>query len=195
MSNMPIRWKVKSILEAHNLTPYRFWQDTGLSSKVAYAIANNEHEVVDTGVLEKVIPYLREKTGNLDLQVGDVVEWVEDPVEALLAERMKEKLPEVERRIKEKLEEWAADEKNFEEMAEDLREKYTNEYIEENDKEPSKAWLKKLEIQIRDEIERYKEFEKVSRFPGRLEWEKRELEKRLRREIVKERKQSGDDRA
>ncbi len=76
MSAVPIRWKVSHILKAHEVTPYRFWQDSGLSSKVAYAIANDEHEVVDTGVIEKVIPYLRRLTRDETLQNGDVVEYV-----------------------------------------------------------------------------------------------------------------------
>lgn len=76
MATVPIRWKVSPILKAHGVTPYRFWKDAELSSKVAYAIANDEHEVVDTGVLEKVVPYLRRLTGNDALQIGDVVEYV-----------------------------------------------------------------------------------------------------------------------
>lgn len=75
MLRMPIRWKVETILNTHEVTPYRFWQDTGLSSKVAYAIAKDEHPRVDGGVIEKVIPYLRELTGDEELQIGDILEY------------------------------------------------------------------------------------------------------------------------
>lgn len=75
MLQVPIRWKVKSILESKDVTPYRFWKDTKLSSKVAYAIANDEHDSVDLKILEKVIPYLRSLTGR-NIQIGDVVEYV-----------------------------------------------------------------------------------------------------------------------
>ncbi|MDQ3396737.1 MAG: helix-turn-helix transcriptional regulator [Deinococcota bacterium] len=75
MSKMPIQWKVKDILERHETTPYRFWKNTGLSREVAYAIANDKHPALDTGVVDKVVPYLRELTRDKSLQIGDVVEY------------------------------------------------------------------------------------------------------------------------
>ena len=76
MSIMPIRWMVKPILEARQTTPYRLWKDSGLSRDVAYAIAKGTHPALDVGVLEKLVPYLRELTRNESLQIGDVVEYV-----------------------------------------------------------------------------------------------------------------------
>ncbi len=76
MPTMPIRWKVKPILEARQTTPYRLWKDSGLSRDVAYGIANGTHPALDTGVIEKLLPYLRELTRNDGLQIGDVVEYV-----------------------------------------------------------------------------------------------------------------------
>lgn len=75
MPTMPVQWKVKIILEKHDTTPYRFWKETGLSREVAYAIANDKHPALDTGVIEKVVPYLRDLTRNESLQIGDVVEY------------------------------------------------------------------------------------------------------------------------
>lgn len=78
MSTMPIKWKVRELLEAHDATPYRFWKDSGLSRDVAYAIANGNHQALDLGVIEKALPYLRSLSGNDALQIGDIVEYRED---------------------------------------------------------------------------------------------------------------------
>jgi Cro/C1-type HTH DNA-binding domain len=77
MKNMPVIWKVKNVLNAHNITPYRLMIESGLSRTIVYAIANNQHNALDTGVMDKLIPALRKLTGKKHLQVGDVVEWVD----------------------------------------------------------------------------------------------------------------------
>lgn len=76
MSTMPIRWKVKPILETQKTSTYRFWKDSGLSRDVSYAIVNGTHLALDTGVIEKLMPYLRDLTRDEALQIGDVVEYV-----------------------------------------------------------------------------------------------------------------------
>ena len=76
MSTMPIHWKVKPILDANQTSTYRFWKDSELSRDVAYAIANSTHPALDTGVIEKVVPYLRDLTRNESIQIGDVVEYM-----------------------------------------------------------------------------------------------------------------------
>ena len=76
MTVMPIRWKVKPILDARKTSTYRFWKDSELSRDVAYAIANGSHAALDTGVIEKLVPYLRDLTRDESLQIGDVVEYV-----------------------------------------------------------------------------------------------------------------------
>jgi DNA-binding Xre family transcriptional regulator len=75
MQNMPIYWKVKPLLEKHKVSNYRFWQDSGLARQTAYDIADGKHEALDTRVIDKLIPYLRELTGNPKLQIGDAVEY------------------------------------------------------------------------------------------------------------------------
>jgi hypothetical protein len=75
MQTMPIRWKVKALLDEHEITPYRLMVESGLSRPITYAIANNEHNALDTGVMDKLIPALRKLTGDKSLQIGDVVEW------------------------------------------------------------------------------------------------------------------------
>ncbi len=75
MQPMPLRWKVKPILDAHNVTPYRLMKDTNLSREVVYGIVNNTHEALDARVIDKLVPYLRELTRDKSLQIGDVVEY------------------------------------------------------------------------------------------------------------------------
>ena len=83
MNGMPIRWKVKPILDAHSVeSNYRFWRDSQLSRVTAYAIADGTHEALDVSVLDKLMPYLQKLTGNKDLQLGDVVEWVSEDAQA-----------------------------------------------------------------------------------------------------------------
>lgn len=75
MQHMPIYWKVKPLLEKHKISNYRFWQDSGLARQTAYDIADGKHEALDTRVIDKLIPYLRDLTGNPKLQIGDAVEY------------------------------------------------------------------------------------------------------------------------
>lgn len=77
MAVMPIRWKVKPLLDHHGVTPYRLMMQSGLSRAVTYAIANGTHTALDSGVIDKLIPAMRELTGNEALQIGNVVEYVQ----------------------------------------------------------------------------------------------------------------------
>ena len=76
MSGMPISWKVKPLLDAEGVTPYRLMVESSLSRAIVYGIANNTHEALDAGVMEKLIPAMRKLTNKPELQIGDVVEWV-----------------------------------------------------------------------------------------------------------------------
>ena len=78
MSHMPISWKVRPLLNAAEVTPYRLMVESGLSRAIVYGIANGTHEALDAGVMDKLIPTLRKLTGRDELQIGDVVEWVRD---------------------------------------------------------------------------------------------------------------------
>ena len=77
MLQVPIFWKVRPLLDAHDVTPYRLMQVSGLSRAVTYAIANNTHPALDIGVIDKLIPAMRTLTGDGALQIGDLVEWRE----------------------------------------------------------------------------------------------------------------------
>lgn len=77
MDTMPLRWKVKDLLKAHTITPYRLMRESGLSSVVAYGIANGEHQALDIRVIDKLLPALRKLTGDPTLQIGDIVEYEE----------------------------------------------------------------------------------------------------------------------
>ena len=75
MTVMPLKWKVRPLLDSHEVTPYRLMVQSGLSRAVTYAIANGTHTALDSGVIDKLIPALRELTRNKGLQIGDVVEY------------------------------------------------------------------------------------------------------------------------
>jgi DNA-binding Xre family transcriptional regulator len=75
MNTMPLKWKVRDLLEAHSITPYRLRLESGLSSAVAYGIANGEHQALDMRVMDKLLPALRRLTGDSSLQIGDIVEY------------------------------------------------------------------------------------------------------------------------
>lgn len=76
MSCMPITWKVRPLLDKAGVTPYRLMVESDLSRAIVYGIANNTHEALDAGVMDKLIPTLRRLTKRPNLQIGDVVEWV-----------------------------------------------------------------------------------------------------------------------
>lgn len=73
---MPINWKVKPLLDAQGVTPYRLMVESNLSRAIVYAIANNTHKALDAGAMDKLIPALRNLTDSPNLQIGDAVEWV-----------------------------------------------------------------------------------------------------------------------
>jgi DNA-binding Xre family transcriptional regulator len=77
MHTMPFKWKVKPMLEAYNITPYRLAKDSGLSNTTVYAIVNGESENLQGRVLDKLLGTLEDLTGK-KLRIQDVVEWERD---------------------------------------------------------------------------------------------------------------------
>ena len=68
-------WTVKPILDKHDVNNYRFWKQTGISREAAYNIANGTHKSLDSRIIDRLIPYLRDLTGNKQLNIGDIVRW------------------------------------------------------------------------------------------------------------------------
>ena len=76
MQHMPVRWKIKELLEEHGLTPYRFWQESGLANRTAYRLVNGETTTVNTETLDAAIRTLRKLTGRA-VDIPDVLEYQE----------------------------------------------------------------------------------------------------------------------
>lgn len=68
---MPVRNKIKDLIENRGITPYRFWKDTGLSQPTAYRLCKNSADVPTGDVLDAIC-----KTYNL--QPGDLLEYIPD---------------------------------------------------------------------------------------------------------------------
>lgn len=71
-----IKWKLKDYLDAHDLTPYKLAQVSGLAKNTVYSMARGEAEG-NLKTLETVIKTLREITGE-QVELGDVIEVIDD---------------------------------------------------------------------------------------------------------------------
>ncbi len=78
MALMPIKWKLKELLDTHDLTPYRLMKESGLAQGTIYRIVNGEANGVDTATLDATIRALRELTGQ-QINVADLLEYQEEP--------------------------------------------------------------------------------------------------------------------
>lgn len=68
---MPMRNRVKGIVEGKGITPYRFWKDVGCSRDVAYKLVNNSSYIPREIVLEAICRAY-------SLQPGDLLEYIPD---------------------------------------------------------------------------------------------------------------------
>ena len=76
MATMPVKWKVKEFLQAHNITPYRLMKESGLSQGTAYRLANNNFNSVNADIIDALIRALRSLTGR-KVNVQDLLEYEE----------------------------------------------------------------------------------------------------------------------
>jgi DNA-binding Xre family transcriptional regulator len=76
MAAMPIKWKVKEYLQAHNITPYRFWKESGLANRTAYRLVNGKTHNLNTETLDAALKALRSLTGK-PVSVADLLEYEE----------------------------------------------------------------------------------------------------------------------
>ena len=76
MGKMPIRWKVKSILDIHGITVNQFKHESGLAQGTAYRLANGETDTINANTLERTIQTLRRLTGK-EVDIADIVEYQE----------------------------------------------------------------------------------------------------------------------
>ncbi len=72
---MPVQWKIKELLEQHNITTYRFMKASGLAKGTAYRLANGKTEIVNVHTLDVAIETLRELTGK-PIDIKDVCKYI-----------------------------------------------------------------------------------------------------------------------
>jgi DNA-binding Xre family transcriptional regulator len=72
---MPMRNRVKAIVESRRITPYRLWKDLGCSREVAYRLVGNPSYIPRETVLEAICRVY-------GLQPGDILEYIPDEVAA-----------------------------------------------------------------------------------------------------------------
>jgi DNA-binding Xre family transcriptional regulator len=72
-----VRWKIRQLLEQHNITPYRLWKDSGLARQTVYTLAHDKGDRVDLGTLGAVLHTLEKLIGK-PVRLDDVLEVVRD---------------------------------------------------------------------------------------------------------------------
>lgn len=72
--NVPLNWKLKEVLEANDITPYRFIQESALSPSTVYRITGGKTEGVQGKVLDEILSTLHRLTGKL-YGPSDVIDW------------------------------------------------------------------------------------------------------------------------
>ena len=77
MMTMPVRWKVKEYLEAHDLTPYRLMKESGLAQGTVYRLVNGDTRNLNADTLDAAIKALRSLTGK-SVSVSDLLEYEEE---------------------------------------------------------------------------------------------------------------------
>ncbi len=70
---MSLDWKLKSVLEQHNITVYRLADVSGVPRNTLYKLVNKEPARVDLGTLDAVLNALDELTGER-VNVTDLLE-------------------------------------------------------------------------------------------------------------------------
>ncbi|MDX2007192.1 MAG: helix-turn-helix transcriptional regulator [Meiothermus sp.] len=70
-----VKWKIREMLEANNITAYRLWKDSGLAQQTVYTLAQNKGDRVDLNTLSTVITTL-ERLTHRRVELADVLEVV-----------------------------------------------------------------------------------------------------------------------
>ena len=74
MDGMPIRWKLKELLEESGVTAYQLMKESGVAGSTIYRLTGGKTEGVQGKVLDSILTALHTLTGKT-FDVGDVLEW------------------------------------------------------------------------------------------------------------------------
>jgi DNA-binding Xre family transcriptional regulator len=72
-----VKWKIKTLLEQHNITPYRLWKESGLAQKTVYTLSHDKGERADLRTLGTLVDTLEKLTG-ATVTPNDLLEVVRD---------------------------------------------------------------------------------------------------------------------
>ena len=72
-----MKWKIRQLLEKHNITPYRLWKESGLAQKTIYTLSHDKGERADLGTLGTLVSTLEKLTGQT-VTPNDLLEVVRD---------------------------------------------------------------------------------------------------------------------
>ena len=73
---MPHRWNLKKFLDDHEISRYKLQQKSGLPSNTIYNLCKTPQSI-RINTFDKLIPALRELTGNKKITVEDLLVWEE----------------------------------------------------------------------------------------------------------------------
>lgn len=71
---MPLVNRIKEFVDSRGITPYRFAQETGITSNTVYALYHNPNQRVGAAVLEKICATYK-------VQPNKILVWIEQPEE------------------------------------------------------------------------------------------------------------------
>jgi DNA-binding Xre family transcriptional regulator len=74
MDAMPIRWKLKEVLDESGITAYQLMKESGVAGSTIYRLTGGKTEGVQGKVLDSILTALHTLTGKT-FDVGDVLEW------------------------------------------------------------------------------------------------------------------------
>ena len=71
---MPIEWKLKTLLEQHELSAYRVAKQANIGLTTIYRFTNNQVQTFSGHTIDDILQAIYELTGKR-YGIGDIVEW------------------------------------------------------------------------------------------------------------------------
>lgn len=75
MQTMPLRWKLRELLDSHDITPYRLTKESGLAFSTIYRITGGNTDALHGKTADAILTALHRLTGE-HFSLSDIVEWV-----------------------------------------------------------------------------------------------------------------------
>jgi len=75
MQQMPLRWKLRELLDKHDITPYRLTKESGLAFSTVYRITSGNTDALHGKTADAILTALHRLTGQ-QFELSDIVEWL-----------------------------------------------------------------------------------------------------------------------